>query len=224
MGRHCACPFSVTSMQKLKRLPKQIYVAVSGGVDSVAALHFLNRGHSVTAAHYVHDSEYAAVEHQFVTQLCDQWGIPLVTAVQPAGMQPGESRESYWRTGRYSFFKQLPGTVITGATLDDAVEWYIMTCLRGEGHFMEYSNGNVCRPFLTTTKAELIGYARQNNLPWLEDPSNADITAAKRNRIRANLMPEICQIEPGIFGIVKKRVIKKAFASQSPTIACKTQL
>ena len=199
-------------MKKLKRLPHTIYVAVSGGVDSVATLHFLKRKHSVTVLHYVHDSDYAAEEHEFVRKLCELWQLPLIVGYQAKSPVVG-SREQYWRNGRYEFFKQFDAPVIIGTTLDDAVEWYIFTCLRGQGHYMNYQNDNVCKPFLTTRKQDLIDYALANNLEWIEDPSNTDIDFARRNRIRANLIPEICDIEPGIYGIVKKRIIEKTHSA-----------
>lgn len=178
----------------------------------MATLHFLKRKHSVTVLHYVHDSEYAAEEHEFVRKLCELWQLPLIVGYQAKSSVVG-SREQYWRNGRYEFFKQFDAPVIIGTTLDDAVEWYIFTCLRGQGHYMNYQNGNVCKPFLTTRKQELIDYALANNLEWIEDPSNTDIDFARRNRIRANLIPEICDIEPGIYGIVKKRIIEKTHST-----------
>lgn len=196
-------------MQKLKTLPKQLAVAVSGGVDSTVLLHFLRQNYQVTALHYVHDSDYAETEQAFVTGLCKQWSIPLVVERQPKNYQAGQSREAYWRAGRYQFFKSQSQTVCVGTNLDDAVEWYLFSCLRGQGHYMEYANENVVKPLLTTTKEEIYQYAKDNSVPWIEDPSNINPEFCQRNLIRAELVPAALRVNPGLYSVVKKRIVEK---------------
>ena len=193
-------------MRKLKKLPQRIYVAVSGGVDSVVLLHFLKRHHDVTVVHYIHDSDYSETEFEFVADLCSDWKLPLLVEKQKPTYKPGESRENYWRNGRYGFFHSLDAEVCVGTTLDDAVEWYLFSCLRGQGHYMKYQNKNVVKPLLVLKKRELLDYAAEHKLVWLEDPSNADVNFARRNCIRNRLLPEVVNIEPGIYNIVKQKI------------------
>ncbi len=52
------------------------------------------------------------------------------------------------------------------------------------------------RPFLSVTRQELLAYARENYLEWVEDESNADVNFA-RNRIRHEMLPRLERECPG---------------------------
>ncbi len=52
------------------------------------------------------------------------------------------------------------------------------------------------RPFLSVTRQELLAYARENNLEWVEDESNADVNFA-RNRVRHEMLPRLERECPG---------------------------
>ena len=54
----------------------------------------------------------------------------------------------------------------------------------------------VYRPFLNVTRADLLAYARENNLTWCEDESNSDVKFA-RNKIRHQLLPLLESQCPG---------------------------
>ena len=199
----------VYKMHVIKTLPSKIAVAVSGGIDSIVTLHWLNKRRDVLAVHYIHDSEYANEEFEFVKKLCTDIGVDLLSQQQPITDRKNLSQEEYWRNGRYEFFKGIPLPVCTGHTLDDAVESYLFTAMHGQGKYMEYSHANVVRPFITTRKSELVEYASKNKLSFLEDPSNSDINFAARNRIRHCIIPEALKINPGLHNMVKRRIIEK---------------
>lgn len=199
------------SVQVINTLPREVGVAVSGGVDSMVALHFLRQKHQVTAIHFCHaESATAEAEYAFVAKHCQEHKIPLLLGYQITTRPPGASREAYWRRDRYGYFHSIRMPIVTGHHLDDAVEWYLFTAFNGEGHFMEYQNQNVIRPFLGTTKSEIIAYAAKNQVPFIEDPTNHNPDFAARNRIRKNILPEVLTINPGLYKVVKKRVVEKA--------------
>ena len=52
------------------------------------------------------------------------------------------------------------------------------------------------RPFLNVTRIELLAYARENDLSWCEDESNADVKFA-RNKIRHEFLPNLERECPG---------------------------
>ncbi|SHL73152.1 tRNA(Ile)-lysidine synthase [Fibrobacter sp. UWT2] len=56
--------------------------------------------------------------------------------------------------------------------------------------------GNIYRPFLNVTRAELLAYARENNLEWCEDESNSDVKFA-RNKVRHEFLPQLEKECPG---------------------------
>ena len=55
---------------------------------------------------------------------------------------------------------------------------------------------NIYRPLLNTTRAELLAYARENNLEWCEDESNSDVKYA-RNKVRHEFLPQLEKECPG---------------------------
>ena len=52
------------------------------------------------------------------------------------------------------------------------------------------------RPFLNISRNDLLAYARENNLSWCEDESNADVKFA-RNKIRLEFLPNLERECPG---------------------------
>ena len=54
----------------------------------------------------------------------------------------------------------------------------------------------IFRPLLNTTRAELLAYARENNLEWCEDESNSDVKFA-RNKVRHEFLPQLEKECPG---------------------------
>ena len=55
---------------------------------------------------------------------------------------------------------------------------------------------HIYRPFLNVTRNELLAYARENDLSWCEDESNADVKFA-RNKIRHEFLPNLERECPG---------------------------
>ena len=64
------------------------------------------------------------------------------------------------------------------------------------GHGTFHTTHLIYRPFLNVTRKELLAYARENNLTWCEDESNADVKFA-RNKVRHELLPQLERECPG---------------------------
>lgn len=191
-----------------KSIPKKLFVACSGGVDSVAIATILCEWRDVTLLHFSHHDHAADHELKVVARLADKLNVKLLTGRQENKQQNGNN-EAQWRNERYKWFHSLDGPVATGHTLDDAVEWYLMTCLRGRGEFMPINNRNVFRPFLTTSKQDLCDYAVSKELEWYEDHTNSDVEFSLRNKVRKCLVPMALLCEPGLRSMVKRRLIEK---------------
>lgn len=71
----------------------------------------------------------------------------------------------------------------------------------------------IYRPFLSTSRAELLAYARENNLTWCEDESNTDVKFA-RNKVRHEYLPHLEETNPGATMQLCKvaRLADKAYA------------
>jgi tRNA(Ile)-lysidine synthase len=189
-------------------IPEKLYVACSGGVDSVAAAAILSEWRDVTLLHFSHTDHAHAQELETVVEVANQLGVKLITELQTQDQTTG-NREAQWRAARYAWFHSLDMPVATGHTLDDAVEWYLMTCLRGRGEFMPVKNRNVFRPFLLTDKSKLVEYAVKRGLTWWDDPTNHDPKFGLRSQVRNCLVPVAEKCEPGLKNMVKRRIVAK---------------
>ena len=52
------------------KIPREIYLACSGGVDSMAALDFLRRSHDVIVVFYHHMTPDSTKAFDFLTEYC----------------------------------------------------------------------------------------------------------------------------------------------------------
>lgn len=187
------------------KLPRKIYLACSGGVDSVAALHFLSRNHDVTALHINHNEGNSDDSENLVRALCSSLGCGFVSKRITTTKPVRSSLEEFWRNERYSVFHNIPDTVVTAHTLEDCVETWVWSSLHGVGKLIPYANRNVVRPFRLTPKSQFIHWATKHNLSWVEDSSNTDLSLT-RNYIRQVMMPQVLFINPGIATTIKKKV------------------
>lgn len=80
-------------------------------------------------------------------------------------------------------------------------------------HYAPHITHFIYRPLLNTTRAELLAYARENNLTWCEDESNTDVKFA-RNKVRHEYLPHLEETNPGATMQLCKvaRLADKAYA------------
>ena len=78
------------------------------------------------------------------------------------------------------------------APLEGVMEDRATGCNQGETS----PTSRLFRPLLSITREELLAYARENNLEWVEDESNADVNFA-RNRVRHEMLPRLERECPG---------------------------
>jgi tRNA(Ile)-lysidine synthase len=188
-------------------LPKQLTIACSGGVDSMAVVDFLKRKHDITIAYFHHGTEHGREALEFVAKYCTDNKMPMILGHCRSEKSNEESQEEYWRRERYDFFKDL-GPVITCHHLDDCVETFIWSSLHGTPKVIPMIRNNVLRPFLTTRKDEFKSWCLRHEVPWIEDSSNQD-TKYMRNYVRNVLMPQALHVNPGLHTLVKKIVEKR---------------
>jgi len=193
-------------------IPNQIYVACSGGVDSMAALSFLsNKSYrNITVAFFHHgteDSERAQLflQNYLNTSPFKNVASEMVIGNLKAPKPPRKSPEEHWRDERYSFLHTLDAPVITAHHLDDCIETWLFGAINGKPKTIPFRNKNVMRPFLTTPKEKLQYWCERKAVPWIEDSSNKNVSYA-RNRIRHNIMPEVLKVNPGIAKVVVRKI------------------
>ncbi len=191
----------------------RLLVAVSGGVDSVVLLHLLRSlteylNLSLQVAHLDHQIRpESAADAAFVADLCAQWDIPchIELCDVPALAEQGKiSLEMAGRQARREFLQRIAEQTDTERIVlahhrDDQVETFMLRLLRGSGVSglvaMRVHQGIWWRPLLSCSREQILDYAQQYKLRWVEDESNRD-PAFLRNRLRAQIIPQLREINP----------------------------
>ena len=188
--------------------------AVSGGLDSMCLLHLLwtwcrERDAYLLAAHFNHQLRPTADRDEaFVRDWCAVREIPFTAGrgdVAAYGKQQGLSVEEAARTLRYDFLRGLldarpQAALYTAHHMEDNAETVLLNLIRGTGlrglGGMVHCRDRICRPLLDVSREELASYAAAHGIPHVEDETNADPSAAARNRIRLEVMPLLREINP----------------------------
>lgn len=195
----------------LLRPGEPLWVAVSGGVDSMVLLHVLRAlGHPCHVAHVDHGLRGAEsdADREFVREHCMRYGLPFaVQRVDVAGRTAttGESTQMAARELRLGWLNVLaaegPHKVATAHHADDANETFFLGLFHGMGSkgwgSIPIRSGTFIRPLLGVSRAEIAAYAMANAITWREDSSNAS-DAYLRNRVRHELLPLVERWRPGV--------------------------
>jgi tRNA(Ile)-lysidine synthase len=196
----------------LGKLPRELGVAVSGGPDSMAILDFLSNNHDVTAYYFDHGTDFGKKCNRFVNNFCYNKDIPLIVGVNFNSCPQGESLEEHWRNERYKFLHSFDMPIVTGHNLDDVIEWFLFSSIHGQSKVMPYSNKNVIRPFISTSKRSLEDWCERKDVPFMIDPGNTD-RKFMRSIIRHDIMPNARMVNPGMEKTFKKLVEKNFLTS-----------
>ncbi|MFL5486873.1 MAG: tRNA lysidine(34) synthetase TilS [Gemmatimonadaceae bacterium] len=181
-----------------------VVLAVSGGLDSMVLMTAASRlpgriRRNLMVATFDHGTGPAAGRAAaLVAREAIRRGFLCVTGrASTLG-----TREEEWRRGRWQFLEQVASkkdaNIVTAHTLDDQIETVFMRILRDAGPrglAGLYADSDVIRPFLNITRAELARYAREQRVPFVEDPSNQD-RRHLRNRVRLDILPSIVKRKP----------------------------
>lgn len=185
-----------------------LYVALSGGSDSVALLlALIELGYRVRALHcnFRLRGEASDADEAFVKNLCQRLGISVETTSFETlryAREQGLSIEMAARELRYSWFgeihKQDPHTLIAIAhNAQDQVETLLLNLANGTGlrglSGMPYRRENFIRPMMDVLPNDVIAYLHDQKQDWCHDESNDD-EAYRRNYIRHTLIPTFGQV------------------------------
>ena len=210
---NCSNLLERTASALLPALPagSSILLGLSGGVDSVVLLHLLQQlspHHSwhLRALHVHHGiSPNADAWAAFCADLCASCNVPL--QIEHVDIAPLREHgiEAAARKLRHAVFNRQQADFIAFAHhQDDQAETLLLQLLRGAGvrgvSAMPALKPTpqspvLLRPLLDVPRSELLDYARQHNLQWVEDESNAD-DIYPRNFLRHRVLPLLEQRFP----------------------------
>jgi len=190
--------------QGLLQAHEKIMVAVSGGLDSTVLLHALYRVTrlfevSLEVAHVDHKTRGPASSREgtWVRVLCERLHLPFHSLKLPEPIEKGS--QAQFRDARRSLLLQLAQErkchkIATAHHATDNVETLLMRMMSGTGSYglasIRPRSGIYVRPLLWALREDLVDYARNHNLSWIEDPTNQE-DYYLRNKIRHELLPKI---------------------------------
>lgn len=192
---------------KLIKKGERILVAFSGGPDSVFALHFLKKFQKkyqieISAVHFNHQlrGEESGIDEQFSKQFCEKVGVRLFTKmidVKKLAKAKKLSIEEAARKLRYQQIEKICDEkkfdkVVTAHNLSDNTETVLLNLLNGTSASgvsgIPVQRGNIIRPFLCVTKAEILEYLDKSGIIYRIDSSNMS-DDFKRNYLRNRILP-----------------------------------
>ncbi|GLS85625.1 tRNA(Ile)-lysidine synthase [Cypionkella aquatica] len=168
----------------------RIGVMVSGGGDSMALLHLLQRCHPGRVAALTIDHGLRAearAEAEMVAAFCAARAIPhqisLWQRKDVAGNLMDAARRARYQIAEAWAVAQDIAQIAVGHTADDQAETFLIGLARQagidglSGMRSSWGQGQVqfSRPLLGVSRADLRGYLRRHAVNWVEDPSNSDL-------------------------------------------------
>ncbi len=199
---------------------KKLLIAVSGGIDSVVLTHLLSAlSCNISLAHCNFNLRDTAsdLDTVFVKELAKKLQIKCFTTSFETDKIAKEIKESTQITARnlrYTWFQEILQEhnfdfVLTAHHADDNLETFLINLTRGSGldgfTGIPEVNGNIIRPLLRFSRAEICSYAIENKISWREDQSNAS-TKYIRNKIRHKILPVLKEINPSLLDTFSKTI------------------
>ncbi|MDA9029419.1 tRNA lysidine(34) synthetase TilS [Candidatus Pseudothioglobus singularis] len=192
-------------------IDKNIVIALSGGIDSVVLLHFLNSHYpgNIRAIHINHNlSKHSKDWSLFCKELCHKQDIEFKSI--DINIKTSSNIEENARKKRYNSLKSELSkneVLCTAHHQEDQSETFLLQLFRGSGvaglasmpKMKSFADAFLYRPFLNISKQLIVDYATKYNLDWVEDDSNINLNF-KRNLLRLEFIPKL---ESGFEGVIK---------------------
>jgi tRNA(Ile)-lysidine synthase len=197
---------------------KRWLIAYSGGVDSRVLLDLLfslkQKGCGVDPSipelvvvhvdHQIHPNSAVWAEQCRIQ--AEELGLSVSIHCVDVNVPSSGSLEERARQARYDVFESLLSSddvLMFGHHLDDQIETVLIRLLRGSGsrgigampQTRSLGCGQLHRPLLAVSRADIEEYARDRGLSWVEDPSNQS-SDFDRNFLRLQILPLLQQRWP----------------------------
>lgn len=190
----------------------KLLIAISGGLDSVVLFHLLHKlNYDVSLAHcnFKLRGKESDLDEEFIKNLNQISANQIFTIIFDTEKYAKEHKLSTQiaaRELRYNWFQKLITEhkfeyVLTAHHADDNLETFLIHLTRGSGldgfTGIPKVNGNIVRPLLAFSRKEILNYAKDHDIEWREDASNAS-NKYIRNKIRHQVLPVLKEINPSI--------------------------
>ena len=190
-----------------------IVLGLSGGPDSVFLLHLLSqlqkkgKVKKLIAAHLDHQWRTSSdKDAQFCLDIAKKYGVSTITqkiSDLKISLKFEGSKEEFGRRARRYFFEKIKkenncDLIALAHHAQDQQETFFIRLIRGSSlsglTAMKPKHGVYIRPLLETNKKDILDFLKQNNVPYLIDPSNV-LEDFLRNRIRKHVIPALAKCD-----------------------------
>jgi tRNA(Ile)-lysidine synthase len=215
-------------MKLLKKPPRRILLALSGGSDSMVMAEILYKWRrglklELAVAHVHHGRASSAKQDTyrkrarvFVREWARARGLKFYTNPISKKYLKSEADLREFREGKLREWAAAAGadSIAFAHHEDDLLETRMMRLIRGSGSqgllAMSSHRGGKLRPLLMVSQREIREYGVLRELDWLEDPSNAS-SEILRNWMRREWLPSLEKQRPGAL-----KSLARSLATVSP--------
>jgi len=191
-----------------------LYLAISGGVDSMVLshlLHYLKIKHTLLHCNFNLRGEASNQDEQFIIEYAKSNSINYKTIsfdTKSESLNRKLNTQECARELRYEWFTTFlkqdeKSILLTAHHLDDSIETFFINTLRGTGikGLGGIPNGQhkIYRPLLNFTKSEIIEFSKSKNIKFREDESNKSDNYL-RNKLRHHIIPELKELTTNLTG------------------------
>lgn len=196
-----------------------IFVGVSGGADSMVLLtallaarrtkdfdlHVIHVEHGIRGKDSLNDAN-------FVAKFCKQHAVDCIIRhvdVPSLCATAKQTIEEAARAARYDIFASIvpqDGKLYLAHNATDQAETVLMHIFRGagiDGACGMPRLGRIIRPLLDYTKADILKFAEDNKIKYVQDVTNNDNKYA-RNYVRNNVLDGLEKVYPGVVANINK--------------------
>jgi tRNA(Ile)-lysidine synthase len=200
-------------IKHLSKRPQRILLALSGGADSMVMAEILYKWRKglqleLSVAHVHHgpaksrgQAAYRRRARALVKAWASERNLQFFTN-EKAPLLTNENEMREWRELHLARWMTETNaeTVAFAHHQDDLLETRLIRLVRGAGaqglHAMGVYQRRKFRPLLALSGVSIREYARESNLKWVEDPSNAKVNIL-RNWMRHEWLPSLERQRPG---------------------------
>jgi len=190
----------------------KLLIAISGGMDSVVLTCLSHKsGLNIALAHCNFNlrGEESNGDEDFVLQLAEDLELEVFVENFDTELYAKDQKQSIQmaaRELRYRWFLELAEQlgydyILTAHHADDNFETFLINFTRGTGleglTGIPEVNGKFVRPLLPFSRDEVEMFAKENNIEWRDDSSNAS-TKYLRNKLRHEVIPILKELNPSL--------------------------
>lgn len=209
----------------------RVFLAVSGGVDSVVMSHILyslrdSLDIQLAIGHVNHSMrvEESDKDELFTAEFAKKLGLEFYSAkLDPENWLLNGNKQELARKLRYdNLFNWLyisnSDYLATAHHANDQMETFIERLFRGSGidglSAIPVKRDQIIRPILCLSREEIETYAKEHNLLWREDKSNKS-TKYFRNKLRSEVIPVLNCVKSDSLEQINKAVVRISEAKEA---------